>query len=80
MTGNYDNVSGVEVAEFKEDESEPAEQRHCKLHEMYFETSTGELAVMFEDRDTGRYFSLSIPVKAISDWNEFVNSLPLWDV
>lgn len=82
MTGNYTRVAGVEVAEWDDDEDnhDPVAQRHCTLEEMYYETATGDLVITFEDRDTGRFFDLTIPIKADPDWNELVKSLPTWDV
>jgi len=80
MTGNYENVSGVELAEWPDEDDEPAEQRHCELEELYFEPYNGELVVRFVDRRTKRTFDLSIPVKADPNWNEFADSLPRWNL
>lgn len=80
MSKNYKNVSGVELSEWPEDADEPAEQRHCKLEEMYFESYNGDVVIRFVDRETERAFNLSIPVKADENWNGFVSSLPRWDV
>ena len=79
MTGNYDNVAGVELAEWEDGADDPTEQRHCKLDEMYHDEYRGDLVVRFEDRDTGRYFDLTIPIKADPDWNDLVGSLPVWE-
>jgi hypothetical protein len=79
MGRNYKKVAGVELGEWPEDAEEPAEQRHCKLEEMYYEPYSGDLVVRFIDRDTNRTFDLSIPVKADENWNDFADSLPRWD-
>lgn len=76
---NYAHIAGVEVAEFLEDESDPVEQRHCTMRELYYDAGCGDLVLRFEDRDSGRYFNMSIPVKAVKSWNEFAESLPRWD-
>jgi len=77
----YDNVAGVEVAEWDDDEDnhDPVEQRHCRLEEMYYEECRGNLVITFEDRDTCRFFDVTIPIKADPDWNDFANSLPTWE-
>jgi hypothetical protein len=79
MVSNYDNVAGVEVAEFTDESDEPVEQRHCKIEEFYFEKYSGDLVLTFSDRDTGRFFSVSIPIKPNKDWNDFADSLPRWE-
>lgn len=80
MTKNYKNVAGVEVSEWPEDSDKPDEQRHCKLEELYYESYSGDLVIRFEDRDTGRTFDVSTPIKADPNWNEFADSLPRWDL
>ena len=81
MTANYDNVAGAELAEWdaRDESDEPSEQRHCKVEELYYESYNGEIVIRFEDRDTGRFFDLSIPVKADDNWNDFADSLPRWN-
>lgn len=76
VTGNYDNVAGVEFSEWLEDdEQEPStEMPNATLEEMYVSNGHLYLAVIAGER--GMYFN--IPILAREDWNDVVDSLPRW--
>jgi alpha-D-ribose 1-methylphosphonate 5-triphosphate synthase subunit PhnH len=76
MVGNYDIDAPVEMAAWPNEGTEPDEQRMCKLSELYFEPATGDVVLTFEDRETGRFFDVSVTVKAVEKWNEFATNLP----
>lgn len=78
MVKNYDINAGVEFSEWTGGE-EPENQYRSKLEECYYDPHTGDLVITFTDRDSDRFFDLSVPVKAVSEWNEFADSLPRWD-
>jgi len=76
MVGNYDVNATVEFSEWLPEDAEPNEQFICNLEEFYFEPSNGDVVLTFKDRATDRFFDVSVSVKAVEEWNEFVNGLP----
>lgn len=77
MVGNYDVDAKVEMAVWEPgDDPDPDEQYICTLEELYFGPANGELVLTFEDRDTQKFFDVSVSVKAVEEWNDFVNGLP----
>lgn len=76
---NYDNIRGVGYTHWEGDDDTPAEEtREIVVEEFYYDEYSGELHLSFVREDDLEV--LAIPVKASEDWNEFVESLPTWDV
>jgi hypothetical protein len=81
MTGNYDRNFPVTVTEWDNDsdDTEPAKVRDCSLEEFYYDRHRGDLILTFNDDEAERFFDVAVPIKPVSDWNEFVEGLPTWD-
>jgi hypothetical protein len=80
MFGNYERVTGAELAYWdgENDVAEPDNVINAKVEEMY--EDNGTIVIRFEDRDDNSdFYDLTIPVKAKDSWNEFVDSLPKWE-
>ena len=83
----YNGHSGVKYRRYDEsmidEDTDEYQDPECvidtvgELDELYFESYSGSLCVTVQVAD--EYVSLEIPVKADTDWNEFVASLPAWE-
>jgi hypothetical protein len=77
--GNYDRVRGVKVSYYDSDSDDPEptwQEDAAEVEELYAD-SKGDLCLSVTTGE-GAFF-IDIPIKASSDWNEFVESLPQWD-
>lgn len=73
---NYDNIRGVGYQRYVEDETEPkVDVSDARIDEMYF--THGDLDISMDTPDG--HIRVSVPVKAVKDWDEFVDSLPKWN-
>jgi hypothetical protein len=74
---NYTNIHGVEITKwFKDGDVEEWDDRDAMVEEMYYEGAKGRI-VLTVVTDDG-LISQHIPVQAVPEWNEFVESLPKW--
>jgi len=76
MVGNYDVNATVELSEWLPEYEDPNDQFICNLEELYFDPRNGDIVLTFEDRATERFFDVSVSVKAVEEWNDFVRGLP----
>lgn len=74
-------VYSTTYAKFAEwgDDPEAIARIDGEIEEMYYDEGDGILAIGFNAPDD-QFFSLEIPVGATEDWNEFVESLPKWEI
>lgn len=77
MTAIYDNVRGVRVSRWMDDDlEEPSiETGDAKLEEMYVDNGYLYLGVILDDR--GYY--INVPILPRNNWNDLVESLPVWE-
>jgi hypothetical protein len=61
------------------DGEEPENEYRGEIEELYYSEYSGTLHVSFNVPD-GEFFDLDIPIRATGDWNEFVKTLPKWEI
>ena len=75
MTGNYDNIHGVQYRRFgpdHEDGSDPTVEESVKLDEMYYQD--GRLHITFAGTSDG-FLSFDVPIYPVARWKDHVVSL-----
>jgi len=76
---NYDSVRGATYDRWETDADEPTVvDESAKVEELYYDKRQGDLYLTMTTEEG--YVGVTIPIKARKDWNEFVASLPTWEI